>query len=179
LADSHQLVQYWNEELGHTDAEYVPRVVGCSIPRPNAGLAYTIFVLAHFKPFGALQPLIPNGETFKTIFKNYRLTSAAQTTVANWDATNESEDARDAECMKKKAKMTNESKALTTSLFLDDSNIPIIDGDTGNSFASSTNFTVNQHLLLLHQSNWFNPPTAPQLQPSVHLPVVTDILLKQ
>jgi hypothetical protein len=30
LADSHQLVQYWNEELGHTDAEYVPRVVRVS-----------------------------------------------------------------------------------------------------------------------------------------------------
>jgi hypothetical protein len=42
LADSHQLVQFWNEELGHTGVEYVPSVVGCSIPHPNVGLAYKI-----------------------------------------------------------------------------------------------------------------------------------------
>jgi hypothetical protein len=97
LSDSHRLVQFWNEELGHTEVEYVPRVIGCSIPRPNAGLSYVIFVLAHFKPFSILNPLVPDGESFETIFKKYQLTDAAQTTIRNWDATNESEDAWDAE----------------------------------------------------------------------------------
>ena len=118
LSDSHQLVQFWNEDRGHKDVEFVPSVVGCSIPRPNAGLLYKIFVLAHFKPFGALYPLVPKNETFETVFKRYSLTEAAQTVITNWDATNECEDARDAERMKKAAQMTKESRALTNSLFL-------------------------------------------------------------
>ena len=97
LSNSHQLVQFWNEELGHKEVEYIPRVIGCSIPRPNAGLSYVIFALAHFKPFSASNPLVPDGESFETVFKNYRLTDSAQTTIRNWDATNESKDARDAE----------------------------------------------------------------------------------
>jgi len=83
LGDSHQLMQFWNEELGHKDEEFVPSVVGCSIPQPSAGLSYMIFVLAHFKPFGALCPLIPKNETFETVFKKYSLTEAAQTVIMN------------------------------------------------------------------------------------------------
>jgi hypothetical protein len=64
--------------------------------------------------------------------------------------------------MKKKVQIMSESKALTNSLFLQDSDIPIIKDDLGNSSALSTEFTVNQQLLLLHQSNWFNSPTLPQ-----------------
>src|SRR6202044_2187818 len=121
LSGSHQLVQFWNEGRGHKEVEYVPRVIGCSIPHPNTGLPYLIFVLTHFKPFSALNPLVPDSESFETVIKKYQLTDAAQTTIRNWDATNESEDARDAERMKKKAQMTSESKALTNSLFLQDS----------------------------------------------------------
>jgi len=104
LSGGHQLVQFWNEERGHKKVEYVPRVISCSIPHPNAGLPYVIFVLAHFKPFSALNPLVPDGESFETVIKKYQLTDAAQTTIRNWDATNESEDARDAERMKRKHK---------------------------------------------------------------------------
>ena len=89
LPHTHQLLQFWNEERGHKKTEYVPRVVGCSIPRPNAGLLYKKFVLAHFKPFGALQPLIPDGQTFESVFTNYTLTDAAKITIGNWDATDE------------------------------------------------------------------------------------------
>ena len=89
--------------------EFVPHVVGCSIPRPNAGLSYKIFVLAHFKPFGALHPLVPKNETFETVFKQYSLTESAQTVITNWDATNECEDAHDAERMKKAAQIIKES----------------------------------------------------------------------
>src|ERR1700683_3717838 len=121
LSGSHQLVQFWNEERGHKEVEYVPRVIGCSIPRPKSGLPYVIFVFAHFKSFSALHPLVPDGESFETVIKKYQLTDAARTTIRNWDATNESEDARDAEQMKKKAQMISESKALTNSLFLQDS----------------------------------------------------------
>jgi len=178
LGDSHQLMQFWNEELGHKDEEFVPSVVGCSIPQPSAGLSYMIFVLAHFKPFGALCPLIPKNETFETVFKKYSLTEAAQTVIMNWDATNECEDARDAEHMRKAAQMTNESQALTNSLFLHNSSMPIIDDNINDSSLSKADFAVNQHLLLLQQSNWFKTPSHQPLQPSCHLPNVTDALLK-
>jgi hypothetical protein len=178
LANSHQLVQFWNEDQGHKDVEYVPNVVGCSIPRPTAGLSYMIFVLAHFKPFGALNPLIPNNGSFEAVFKTYSLTDAARAVITNWDATNECEDARDAERMKKKAQMAKESQALTNSLFTDNSHIPVVD-NFDNNRCSNADFAVNQHLLLLQQSNWFKTPFRPPSQPSLQLPTVTETLLKQ
>ena len=179
LSDSHQLVQMWNEECGHKDEEFVPSVVGCTIPRPSAGLSYMIFVLAHFKPFGVLCPLIPKNETFETVFKKYSLTEAARTIIMNWDATNECEDARDAERMRKASQITKESQALTKSLFLHDSSTPIIDDNINTSSLTQSDFAVNQRLLLLQQSNWFKTPIYEPVQPSCHLPNVTDVLLKQ
>jgi len=75
--------------------------------------------------------------------------------------------------------MTSESKALTNSLFSQDSNIPVVEDDAENCCASSNEFTVNQQLLLLHQSNWFNSPTLSQSQESFQLPVITDAVLKK
>ena len=143
LSDSHQLVQFWNKEQGHKEEEFVPSVIGCSILRPNAGLSYMIFALAHFKPFGALCPLIPEGETFETIFKKYSLPTATQTTITNWDAINECEDAHDAERMRKAAQMMKESQALTNSLFLHDSSMPIIDDSINSSCFSKTDFAIS------------------------------------
>jgi hypothetical protein len=77
------------------------------------------------------------------------LTDAEQTTITNWDATNESEDVHDSEHMKKKAQMTSESKALTTSHFLQDCDVPVIDSDTGNSFAFSTDFASSPPIQLV------------------------------
>jgi len=81
--------------------------------------------------------------------------------------------------MKKKAQMTGKSKALTNSLFCQNSDIPIVEDDAGNCNASSTEFAVNQQLLLLHQSNWFHSPTLPQSSQISPLPVVTDTVLKK
>ena len=180
LSHTHQLLQFWNEEHGHKKTEYVPRVVGCSIPRPNAGLLYKIFVLAHFKPFGALQPLIPNGQTFESVFTNYTLTDAAKITIGNWDATDESEDARDADRMKKKAEITNESRTLTNSLFSQDSHIPLLDDGTDQPLFNNVEFATHLQILLLQQSNWFKPPPpTPHSQLPPKIPTTTDALLKQ
>jgi len=81
--------------------------------------------------------------------------------------------------MKKKAQMTSESKALTNSLFLQDFNIPVIEDVAGSCSASSTEFAVNQQLLLLHQSNWFCSPTLPQSPQFSLLSVITDTVLKK
>ena len=136
-------------------------------------------MLAHFKPFGALHPLVPKNETFETVFKRYSLTEFAQTVITNWDATNECEDARDAERMKKAAQITKESQALTNSLFLHDFSDPVVDASTENAPSSKTDFIVNQRLLLLQQSNWFKTPDYQLLQSFPELPHVTDMLMKQ
>jgi hypothetical protein len=102
LAESHCLVEHWNEERGDGEIEYVPRVTGCSIPRPSAGIAYTIFALAHFKPFSVSNPLIEKGDNFLDAFKKYKFSNSALITLKNWDATNECEDARDADRLNKR-----------------------------------------------------------------------------
>jgi len=148
------------------------------VPHPNTGLLYKNFVLAHFKPFGTLQPLIPDGETFESIFTNYTLSDAARIIIGNWEATNESEDARDADRMKKKAEITNESRTLTNSLFSQDSCIPLVDDNADQALGSNVDFAANQQILLLQQSNWFKPPPHPHSQPPCNFPTVTDALLK-
>ena len=148
------------------------------MPHPNTGLLYKNFVLAHFKPFGTLQPLIPDGETFESIFTNYTLSDAARIIIGNWEATNESEDARDADRMKKKAEITNESRTLTNSLFSQDSCIPLVDDNADQALGSNVDFAANQQILLLQQSNWFKPPPHPHSQPPCNFPTVTDALLK-
>ena len=81
--------------------------------------------------------------------------------------------------MKKTAQMTKESRVLTNSLFMHDSSIPIVDNDGENPNSAKTDFAVNQHLLLLQQSNWFKSPLCQPLPPTAHLLAVTDILLKK
>jgi hypothetical protein len=99
LARTHGLVEFWNDNWTDHKSEHVLRITGCSIPRSNAGLAYAIFVLAHFKPFGVNDPVLRTGETFEQVFEHYTLSDMARTTLQKWDATNECENARDAERM--------------------------------------------------------------------------------
>ena len=94
LADSHHLVEYWNGETGDGSLEYPPRVIGCSIPCPNMGTTFAIFVLTHFKPFSITDPLLPKGETFDCLLKKYKFSDTARHVINNWDAINECEDAR-------------------------------------------------------------------------------------
>jgi hypothetical protein len=103
LADIHCLVEFWNEEWRDGDVEYVPHVIGCSIPHPNVGTPYYIFVLAHFKPFSMLNHLLQPGQTFDNAFKLFEKTEHCKFIINNWGAINESEDACDAEHLKKKS----------------------------------------------------------------------------
>lgn len=127
LADTHQLVEYWNEERGDGDEEFPPRVIGCSIPKPNAGIGFAIFVLAHFKPFGLTKPLLHKGQTFEKVLETYKFSDRARGFINNWDAINECEDACDAERIRKRAAMSVQSQVLTKSLLQDDIDIPLVD----------------------------------------------------
>jgi len=148
LADTHCLVEFWNEERGDGDIEYVPRVIGCSIPRPNMGTPYFIFVLAHFKPFGILNPLLQQRQTFEEAFKLFKKSEHCKFVINNWDAINESEDARDAECLKKRAAMLTQSQALTKSIFLNDGELNVLDLSLNTPKNDRFDFAINQQLML-------------------------------
>jgi hypothetical protein len=154
LAHTHHLIQHTNEKLGHGANEYVSRVIGTSIPRSNSGTKYKLFVLAHLKPFGFNNPLIPTSQHIDQVFQNFQFSPKGQQTMKNWDAIHECEDARDAERLCKRAVMTAESQAFSKAL---KNNDDIIDFDinTMRKNKSNKDFEISQWLLTLQQSKWF------------------------
>jgi hypothetical protein len=180
LSGTHCLVEHWNESRGDGSKGLLPRVLGCSIPHPNAGDYYAFFMLSHFKPFSATNPLINANENFSKVFEHYPLSDQSKEIIGNWEALNESEDARDAECLKKKAAITAESTSLTKPLLSEDSNIPVLESDMTRTLSSQADFAVNQHMLILQQSNWLNTlnEMCQETQTSHPLPDVTQDLLK-
>jgi hypothetical protein len=156
LAHTHGIVEFWNDNSIDHQSELVPRFTGCTIPHPNTGLTYAIFVLAHFKPFSASNPLLHTGETFQQVFQTYTLSERAKIAISQWDATNECKDARDAERMRRKAHKTRQSNSLTESLFSSEHDIPFVESSLTPYMTSAVDFDINQHLLTLQQSNWLN-----------------------
>jgi hypothetical protein len=75
--------------------------------------------------------------------------------------------------------LTTESHALTHSLFADDLDVSMVESSMDSCSTVATNFTVNQHLLLLQQSNWFNPPLSSLNTPSLKLPIITGANLTE
>ena len=61
-------------------------------------------MFAHFKPFSKDRPLyetVCTDESVVRVFRAYNFTQSAQAVMDNWEALNESSDARDAERLKK------------------------------------------------------------------------------
>lgn len=81
LACTHGLVEFWDNNWTDHQSEHVPQIMGCSIPWSNVGLVYVICVLAHFKLFGANNPLLQTGETFEQVFQHNPLSDMAKTTL--------------------------------------------------------------------------------------------------
>ena len=183
LAMTHQLVEHRNVERGDGNIEYIPCVIGCSIPRPNSRSSYSIFVLAHFKPFSVSKPLLLQGETYDDAFRKFKPSKSDQYVINNWDAINECEDARDAERIRKKATMAAQSQALTKSIFHNNDDITLVESNQTRSTTAKVDFIVNQYILLLQQSRWFVPQKShPDVDLSAAisvLPTVTNILLKK
>ena len=97
LSNTHILIEHTNELCGDGTNEYVPRIVGTSIPRKSNTDAWALFALAHFKPFNANQPLLQQNDCIKTVFEHYNFSDKAQEILLNWEAIHECEDERDAE----------------------------------------------------------------------------------
>ena len=71
LSKTHVLVEHTDPSCGDGKNEYVPRIVGCSIPRKTNADAWALFALAHFKPFSASIPVIKPGDDLTAIFNDH------------------------------------------------------------------------------------------------------------
>jgi hypothetical protein len=70
-SETHELVEHTNEECGDGYKELVPRVIGMSIPRSSDMKAWSIFALAHFKPFSISNRLFGEHESAIEAFQAY------------------------------------------------------------------------------------------------------------
>ena len=164
LRESHYLVEHTNEECGQTGKQFVPRIIGATIPREKTGLQWKIFILAHFKPFSFSDPLIRNGETIKNAFDNFEFSSRSQQIMKNWEDTHECEDKRDEERLRKRAALTTESIAMTNSLLLNQSD-PTTEAVEDEIYpqalhkkSARNDFIVLQTIQVLQQSQWLLSP---------------------
>ena len=87
----------------------IPRVIGIQIPRRHNKSDYSVFMLAHFKPFSLLTPLLLK-ESLMSVYNHFSFDSDSIKLMNNWEAIYECEDARDADRVKKREKMLRETK---------------------------------------------------------------------
>lgn len=160
LHETHELVEHTNEEVGIRHQEFVPRVVGMSIPRKGekeSNTRWFLFVLAHFKPFSATRPLLSNTKTVEEVFKHFTFGDRHLRIIENWEAVYECQDERDAERLRKRAALTAESRAKTSefkTIVGDDDEAAAIDASNPPPKNSEADFQHQQTVLLLQQSRW-------------------------
>ena len=129
----------------------VPRVVGCSIPQKSSKTPYAEFMLAHFKPFTFVNPLIKICETIEETYQKYCFDNFSCEIVANWEAVHECEDAWDAEHINKRAQMTKASHIIKQTIH------SVLDDDWEIDIEKSIKIlNIVIHLQLLENSNWFS-----------------------
>ena len=114
-AETHRLVEHTNELRGEGSDALISWVTGMSIPR-KSDKGYKMFALAHFVPFDINNPLLRHGQTTDDVFEHAQLTERHQQILNNWEAIHKCQDECDAEWMRKRAEMTQESQAMTRAL---------------------------------------------------------------
>lgn len=158
LFETHQLVEHTNPATGDGNRVLVPRVIGATIPRKSSEI-WPLFVLIHFKPFSATNPLLIDGMTCREAFDSYEFASGALRIMKNWEAIHECEDERDADRLKKRAAITKESQSMTRTLALDGSSNPEdVDLSTNTMSAKvppEQEFRTLQTVSLLQNAGWF------------------------
>lgn len=97
LSKTHILIEHTNNSCGDSTNEYIPRIVGCSIPRKTNTDTWALFALAHFKPFSATDPVFQPKDDLMTIFNTYSFSEHANKVLQSWDMIHECEDEHDAE----------------------------------------------------------------------------------
>ena len=164
LHQTHQLIEYTNEQCGECSLQLIPRVVGMSIPRKGTKL-YELFALAHFKPFSPNNLLIKQNETIPSAFQSYQFDNDACKIMKNWDAIYECEDARDAERMHKKSLLTASSQSMSSAVHstLLNSTFDEVDVYQNHKMQNKAeqDFKITQIMSLLQQSQWLSQTGSP------------------
>lgn len=155
--ETHELMQKSDESVLFEGRELIPRVVGCSIPRPSKE-HYHAFMLAHFRPFRFGDPLCAMSST-KALFETYSFNEFHRSVMENWDAIHECEDERDQERLRKQASASkpnqsvlNEWEALQSG---DVDDISPIDLAYLQSLGKDDVGPVNSVVSKLEQCGWF------------------------
>ena len=175
-----------NEDCGDGHLKLVPQVVGMSIPR-ECSASWPLFALAHFKPFGVLQLLIPERDIYENVFMTYEFSPFACKIMKNLHAIHKCEDEHDAEHSQKHAAETKESSVFTASIAFPELNENGIDISPSQKSISEQDLKVQQIVLAMYQSNWLKPNPQPSFTSDeslksqiteVKLPDITPALLK-
>ncbi|KAF6743597.1 hypothetical protein DFP72DRAFT_827521 [Ephemerocybe angulata] len=102
LHSTHVLVRHTDEDSGDIKNEYVPKIIGMSIPRASSDI-WPWFTLVHFKPFSISKPLIIPGQSIESVYDGFQFTERQNAIMQNWEAIYECEDERDADRLRKQA----------------------------------------------------------------------------
>ena len=116
-AQSHLLLQMIDPDWARPNKEIVPRVVGCSIPRREKDDTYfATFMLAHFLPFSARNPVKLLGTSAIEFFHSADFSARSRNVIKNWAAIHECEDQRDSERLRKHQTKVKKSKEISRAL---------------------------------------------------------------
>lgn len=154
LATTHRLFCRHKDAIGSEAHEFVPAMMGVTIPRRADNDYYRLFCLAHFKPFSAFSPLLPPNCTVSETFATYVFSDTAKRCIANWEDVHECEDERDADRLRQLAKKT-EKFALPPPTD-DDGGDGAYFIDPGDAGTAGANRESRETYLALHEGGWFN-----------------------
>ncbi|KAJ3516563.1 hypothetical protein NMY22_g14178 [Coprinellus aureogranulatus] len=153
LHHTHHLVQHTNEETGDMANEYVPKVLGMSIPRVSSQ-SWPVFALMHFKPFSENNPLLKPGEIPQIVYDSFTFGDREAKIMSNWEAIHECEDERDAERIRKRAALLQGSdNAKGVPKIFEDLEIEF-QAKSQKANQSQREFEANQVLSILEQAHW-------------------------
>jgi Helitron helicase-like domain at N-terminus/AAA domain len=169
---THVLVQHQDPHLPLDLWKTPPRIVGMQLPRRDHH-EYSIFMLAHFKPFSADIPPISPHQSYSDALTSFQIPPFAKAIMQNWEDIHECEDERDAERVRKKQNATSSNEELNARLAayqgasMDDEDLgPLIDL---NSSSSHSNSAILQTVAILKDAGWFASESV-----SAHTPSVID-----
>ena len=168
LSDQYHLVQHTDEVMGYS-RQLIPKVIGCPIPRKD-NTKYRLFVLAHFKPFSAANPLIPHLSNPADVFEAFQFSQNAKRVIHNWEAIHECEDERDADRLRKRAAEATASRNKTQKLVLSD----LTDDASVILNSSPSGKAAHEIAMFIHSMkmcNWLSPQCT-----TAQLPVFNESL---
>jgi Helitron helicase-like domain at N-terminus/PIF1-like helicase len=176
-ASSHCLVLHQDPLLPWHMWKLAPRVIGMTVPRKQRS-DYHIFMLAHFKPFSASNPLISPFRSYKEVCESFEFSEFSKRIMKNWEDVHECEDERDAEriCRRQRDGKTNAEMNATLAKLeeMDSEDDPsfLVDID---SSPTPTPRRILQIVDVLKEGGWFAATPEKDLHEGPQDPISTPV----